>query len=66
MGKFTTTVVLCAASMIGAALIGSQGFEPDPVAFEEDASLRAECEALNDEHARLDCVDLKSRTTFRQ
>jgi UPF0716 family protein affecting phage T7 exclusion len=31
MGKWITTVLLCAASMLGAALIASQGFRPDPL-----------------------------------
>lgn len=66
MGKLMTTVMLCAASMIGSALIASQGFGPDPVPHEEDASLYAECEALDDEHARLDCLELKSSHTSRQ
>ena len=66
MGKLLTTVMLCAVSMIGSALIATQGFRPDPVPNQEDASLYAECEALDDDHARLDCVDLKSRQTSRQ
>jgi hypothetical protein len=61
MGRWMTTVMLCAASMIGSALIASQGFGPDPIAVEEDASLSAKCEALEDAHARRDCVDLNSR-----
>ena len=56
MGKWITTALLCAASMIGAALIGSQGFRPEPLSA-ESASV-AECEALADDHARQDCVDL--------
>jgi len=66
MGKLLTTVMLCAASMIGAALIGSQGFGPDPVPQEEDAAFYAECAAVDDEHARRDCLELKSRHTSRQ
>ena len=61
MGKLLTTVILCAVSMIGAALIAGQGFGPEPVADEQDASLYAACAALDDEHARLDCLDLKAR-----
>ena len=61
MGKLLTTVMLCAVSMIGAALIAGQGFGPEPIADKEDASIYAECDALDDEHARLDCLDLKSR-----
>lgn len=60
MGRWITTVMLCAASMIGSALIASQGFAPDPIAVEEDALL-SDCEALDDDHARRDCVDLNSR-----
>jgi len=52
MGRGVTTGMLCAASMIGSALIASQGFRPDPIAVEEDASLSARCEALDDDHAR--------------
>ena len=66
MGRLMTTVMLCAASMIGSALIASQGFAPDPMAVEEDASLYTECEALDDEHARRDCRDLSSRQESRQ
>jgi len=65
MGKLLTTVLLCAASMIGAAMIASQGFGPDPLLDEEDAALSAECASLDDEHARIDCLALKSRTTSR-
>jgi hypothetical protein len=61
-----TTVLLCAASMIGAAMMASQGFGPDPLLDEEDAALSAECESLDDEHARIDCRDLNSRTTSQQ
>lgn len=65
MGKLLTTVMLCAASMIGAAMIASQGFAPDPVPHEADAFRYAECETLDDEHARLDCRELKSRQASR-
>lgn len=58
MGKVATTVMLCAASMIGSALIASQGFKPDPVPAEEDASRRAECSTIDDAHARQDCIEL--------
>jgi hypothetical protein len=61
MGRWITTVLLCAASMIGSAMIASQGFRPDPIPVEEDASLSARCEALDDAHARRDCLDLNSR-----
>ena len=66
MGRLITTVMLCAASMIGSAMIASQGFGPDPVPVEEDALLYAECESLDDDHARRDCLDLKSRSESRQ
>ena len=52
--------------MIGSALIASQGFAPEPIAIEEDASLSAECEAIDDDHARRDCLDLNSRQVSRQ
>ena len=42
--------------MIGSALIASQGFRPDPVP-RESASI-AECQSLDDDHARQDCIDL--------
>ena len=57
MGKIATTVMLCAASMLGSALIASQGFDPDPVPVDEDAARRAECLALDDAHAREDCIE---------
>jgi hypothetical protein len=66
MGKLITTVMLCVVSMIGSALIGSQGFAPDPIPVEEDASLSTECEAIDDDHARRDCLDLNSRQVSRQ
>ena len=66
MGRWMTTVMLCAASMIGSALIASQGFAPDPVPVEEDASHYTDCESLDDDHARRDCLDLKSRQVSRQ
>jgi hypothetical protein len=56
MGKWFTTALLCAASMIGSAMIASQGFGPDPVPA--DTAAVAECEALADDHAREDCVAL--------
>lgn len=56
MGKWITTALLCAASMIGSAMIASQGFGPEPLA-QESASV-AECESLTDDHARQDCLDL--------
>jgi hypothetical protein len=57
MGKIATTVMLCAASMLGSALIASQGFEPDPVPVEDDATRHADCLSLDDAQARQDCVD---------
>lgn len=58
MGKVATTVMLCAASMLGSALFAGQGFHPDPVPAEEDASRHAECSAIDDAHARQDCLAL--------
>jgi hypothetical protein len=56
MGKWITTALLCAASMLGSAIIASQGFHPDPVP--ESATSAAECASLADAHARQDCMDL--------
>jgi hypothetical protein len=58
MGKVATTVMLCAASMLGSALIAGQGFHPDPLPAEEDASRHAECSTLDDAHERQDCLAL--------
>ena len=66
MARLLTTMLLCAVSMIGAALIAAQGFGPDPIADVEKASIYAECQALDDEHARGDCLDLKLRDTSRR
>jgi hypothetical protein len=66
MGRLLTTVLLCGASMLGSAMIASQGFAPDPVLQEDDASRIAQCEALDDENARRDCLDLQSRQVSRQ
>ncbi|HEX4913481.1 MAG TPA: hypothetical protein VFV51_05975 [Vicinamibacterales bacterium] len=54
MGKWITTALLCAASMIGSAMIASQGFGPDPLPDESAAIV--ECESLADDHARQDCL----------
>lgn len=56
MGKWITTALLCAASMLGSALIASQGFRPDPVP--EETASTADCASLADDHARQDCIDL--------
>ena len=56
MGKWITTGLLCAASMLGAALIASQGFGPDPIP--DHTASAAECASIADEHARQDCIDL--------
>lgn len=66
MGRWMTTVLLCAVSMIGAAAIASQGFGPDPIIDEEDAAIAVECESLDDEHARIDCLALQARQASRQ
>jgi UPF0716 family protein affecting phage T7 exclusion len=54
MGRWITTALLCAASMIGSAMIASQGFGPDP----SEAASAAECRSLPDDHATKDCLDL--------
>jgi hypothetical protein len=59
MGKWITTALLCAASMIGSALIASQGFGPDPIP--EDTATVAECASLTDDHARQDCIELSDQ-----
>ena len=56
MGKWITTALLCAASMLGSALIASQGFRPDPIP--DHTATAAECASIADEHARQDCIDL--------
>jgi hypothetical protein len=56
MGKWVVTALLCAASMLGSALMASQGFRPDPVP--DNTASAAECASLADHHARQDCVDL--------
>ena len=56
MGKWITTALLCAASMFGSAMIASQGFGPDPVT--EDTAAVAACDALADDHAREDCLEM--------
>ena len=56
MGKWITTALLCAASMLGSALIASQGFRPDPIP--EDTASTAECASLSDDQARQACIDL--------
>jgi UPF0716 family protein affecting phage T7 exclusion len=56
MGKWITTALLCAASMVGSAMIASQGFGPDPLP--QDAAAIAQCQSLADDHAREDCLEL--------
>ena len=56
MGKWITTALLCAASMLGSALIASQGFRPDPIPDQPTSA--AECASIADDHARQDCLDL--------
>lgn len=58
MGRWITTALLCAASMLGSALIASQGFGPDPLP-DESARLAA-CSHISDDHARQDCIDLRA------
>lgn len=55
MGKWITTALLCAASMLGSALLASQGFRPDPIP--SDTAAIAGCDAIAGDHARADCVD---------
>ena len=56
MGKWMTAALLCAVSMLGSALIASQGFGPDPIP--ENSASAAECASLADHHARQDCIEL--------
>ena len=56
MSKWITTVLLCAASMVGSALIASQGFRPDPIP--DETASAAECASIADKHARQDCIEL--------
>ena len=58
MGKWITTVLLCAVSMLGAAMIASQGFRPDPLP--QETELQTACDNLTDEHARADCLELSN------
>jgi hypothetical protein len=58
MGKWVTTVLLCSASMVGAALIGSQGFGPDPLP--QETTLQTACDDIPDAHAREDCLKLSN------
>jgi hypothetical protein len=55
MGKWITTALLCAASMLGSALIASQGFHPDPIP--EDTTTTTACASIDDDRARQDCID---------
>jgi UPF0716 family protein affecting phage T7 exclusion len=54
MGKWITTALLCAASMIGAALIASQGFHPDPLP--QETTLQKACDDISDSDARDECL----------
>ena len=58
MGKWITTALLCAASMIGAAMIASQGFRPDPL--EQETTFQKACDDISDSHAREDCLKLSN------
>ena len=55
MGKWITTVLLCGASMLGAALIAGQGFRPDPLP--QETELQTRCSDHKDDHARAACLD---------
>jgi hypothetical protein len=56
MGRWITTALLCAVSMLGAAMIASQGFGPDPLP--EETTFQSRCNDLDDDHAREDCLEL--------
>ena len=58
MGKWITTALLCAASMFGAALIGSQGFRPDPLP--QETTLQKACDDISDRDAREDCLKVSN------
>ena len=58
MGKWITTVLLCGVSMLGAALMASQGFRPDPLP--QESGLQTACDDLDDDHAREDCLELSN------
>jgi hypothetical protein len=53
-----TTALLCAVSMLGAAMIASQGFGPDPLPAE--TTLQNQCDDLEDDHTREDCLELSN------
>jgi hypothetical protein len=55
MGRWLTTALLCAASMLGSALLAGQGFRPDPIPAESASA--AECVSLADGQARQDCLN---------
>ena len=55
MGKWITTALLCAVSMLGAAMIASQGFRPDPLPLDTTS---VACGDIQDDHAREDCLEL--------
>ena len=58
MGKWITTALLCAVSMLGAALIASQGFRPDPLP--QETTFQTPCDEISDPHAREDCLKLSN------
>ena len=58
MGKWIATVLLCGVSMLGAALMAGQGFRPDPLPQETEAT--SACDDLTDDHAREDCLELSN------
>ena len=58
MGKWITTALLCAASMLGAALMASQGFRPDPLP--QQSTFQQSCDDISDSHAREDCLELST------
>jgi hypothetical protein len=54
MGKWITTALLCAASMLGGALMASQGFGPDPLP--QETAFQKACDDISDPHGREDCL----------
>ena len=56
MGRWITTALLCATSMLGAAMIASQGFRPDPL----PAAQQPACDDSPDDYEREDCLRLSN------
>ena len=60
MGRLLSTALLCLLSMIGSALIASQGFRPDPIAAEAPIVNHEACESIDNDADRRDCIDRES------